>query len=106
MNRTINLPGLDEALEEIRLDYDVYSVRVFGSVARAGIEVAQDVDVCILLNSRSQRILDITRHMRQILFRAVNRPIDLLVYDKTNFEDRENAGASFERTIAREGVPL
>ncbi len=106
MNRTINVPGLEAALEQIRAPYDVNSVRVFGSVARSGTEAAHDLDVGILLDSRSRRMLEITRDMRQVLFRAVDRPVDLLVYDKTDFQDRESAGASFERTISREGVPV
>jgi predicted nucleotidyltransferase len=106
MQVTMSISGLMDALSEIRSLYDVDRILLFGSHARGKAEKESDIDICIILNSRTERLLQITRFIRLHLFNKLHRSMDILVYDKQNFEDRRAAGASFEMTISREGLAL
>lgn len=97
---------LKNALEDIRSNYDIDKIIIFGSHARGEESSESDIDLCILLNSRKERILEITRKIRLSLFHRLHRSFDILVYDKDNFDERRDAGASFEKTVSREGLVL
>jgi len=106
MKTLTEIPGMQEVLEEIRSAYDVAQIIVFGSLARGEDDPQSDIDICIILNSRAERSLLIGREIRLQMFRRLNRAIDILVYDKSEFEQRRDAGASLEQTISREGVAV
>ena len=106
MDPLLNVAGFEEALDEIRGRFDVDRILVFGSLARGQDDADSDIDICVILNSRTERTLVIAREIRLSLFHRLNRAIDVLVYDKPVFEERRDAGASFERTLSREGVAV
>ncbi len=106
MSTKTEIPGLAEAAKSIRSEFDVDRVLLFGSGATGDADDESDIDLCILLNSRDERLLTITRSLRLDLFRRLNCSVDLVVYDKTTFEERLRAGAAFETAIAREGVAV
>ena len=101
-----DVAGFEEALNDIRGRYDVDRILLFGSLARGQDDTDSDIDICVILNSRSERTLVIAREIRLSLFHRLDRAIDVLVYDKPTFEERRDAGASLERTISREGVAV
>lgn len=101
-----NVVGLAEALNEIRSRYDVDRILLLGSLARGDDDTESDIDLCVILNSRSERALLIARDIRPKPFHRLDRAIDVLVSDKPTFEERRDAGASFEQTLSREGVAV
>ena len=100
------VPGLAEAADSIRSRFDVDKILVFGSWATGEASEESDIDLCILLNSRDERLLSITRSIRLELFHRLNRSVDLIVYDKKTFQERREAGGALETAIAREGVAV
>jgi len=100
------VPGLAEAANSIRSRFDIDKIIVFGSWATGEASEDSDIDLCILLNSREERLLAITRSIRLELFHRLNRSMDLLVYDTQTFQERREAGGALETAIARERVAV
>jgi len=101
-----DIPGLEEATAFIRSRYLVDSILIFGSFARGDARVDSDIDICVTLQRTEKRILDIMVDLHAGLSAILERSIDVVVYDKKVFDERREAGASFEKTIAAEGIAV
>ncbi|MCX7023430.1 MAG: nucleotidyltransferase domain-containing protein [Spirochaetes bacterium] len=102
----VDIPGMAEAAAFIRSRYLVDSIYIFGSFARGEARVDSDIDICVTLLRAEKRILDIMVDLHAGLSAILERSIDVVVYDKKVFDERREAGASFEKTIAAEGIAV
>ena len=55
------------------------------------------------LQRAEKRIVDIMVDLHAGVSAILERPIDVVVYDKKVFDDRREAGASFEKTLSMNG---
>jgi len=100
------LPGLPEAKAFVRSLYPDADLVLFGSCARGDAKAGSDIDLCIVIDRADRRIVDIMTDFHQSLSVLLDRALDLVVFERETFDERKNAGASFERAIAEEGIAV
>lgn len=101
-----DISSFEEATAFIRSRYPVDSIYVFGSVARGEADEGSDIDICVTIQRAEKRILDIMVDLHSGLSGILERPIDVVVYEKKVFDERREAGATFEKTIVAEGITV
>jgi predicted nucleotidyltransferase len=102
MNQAI----LSAAATKIRSRYDSARIILFGSTAAGNETEESDIDLCVIISNPSERLLEISRTLRTELYPILKRPLDLLVYDKTTFDDRAALSLTMEAEIIEKGVAL
>ena len=80
-------------------------IYLFGSYANGTPNQDSDYDICVIVPDSDVRTADIMKQIRRALYDVQTKPIDLLVYHKSDFQQKSEK-ASFERQITREGVVL
>ena len=99
---------MDQAVKEI-VDAIVRFERpkkviLFGSRSHDGAAEGSDVDLAVLFAGLKENPVVAALNLRIRLFDITTLPVDLLVYDISDFELRARHVSSFESVIAREGV--
>jgi predicted nucleotidyltransferase len=102
----LQLRGLAEAKSAILARYPNAQVILFGSRARGDFRTNSDIDLCVLIDHADRRRIDIMTDLHFTLSPIFGIALDLVVYERSNFSEREIAGATFERMIAREGIAV
>ena len=80
-------------------------IYLFGSYANGIPNKDSDYDICVIVPDSEIRTVDMIKQIRHALFDVQTKAIDLLVYHKSDFQQKSER-ASFERQIAREGIVL
>ena len=79
---------------------------LFGSYAYGSPEKDSDLDICIIMDYKNMRKIEIMREIRRNLGESYNFPLDILIYNEREFEERAIMGNSLERKIRNNGVVL
>lgn len=82
----------------------VVKIILFGSYAYGTPDSDSDIDLCVI-SKLAKRKIEILREIRKSL-RGSTVPIDILVYDETEFKDRANSTTSMEHIIEQKGIVL
>lgn len=82
----------------------VVKIILFGSYAYGTPDSDSDIDLCVI-SKLAKRKIEILREIRKSL-RGSTVPIDILVYDETEFKDRANSTTSMEHLIEQKGIVL
>jgi len=82
----------------------VVKIILFGSYAYGSPNENSDIDLCVI-SKLTKRKIEVMQDLRKSL-RGSLLPIDILVYDKTEFEDRANSKTSMEHIIEQKGIVL
>ncbi len=101
----MNINDVKKLINIIKNNMEIQQVILFGSYAQGTIEDESDIDICIITNE-NKRKLDLLRSIRQLLSPFITRPIDLLVYNKEEFEERSLLKNTLEYKIKREGLVM
>lgn len=96
---------IDNIIEEINKVADVNKIYLFGSYAYGNPNNDSDLDLCILTNN-NERKRDLIRKIRDAISKTANMPVDTLVYEKNEFNERALVSSSMEYKIASDGVRL
>ena len=97
---------IDNIIEEINKVVDVNKIYLFGSYAYGNPKNDSDLDLCILTNNNDERKRDLIRKIRVAISKTANMPVDTLVYETNEFNERALVTSSMEHKIAYEGVRL
>ncbi|MGL6105611.1 nucleotidyltransferase domain-containing protein [Romboutsia sp.] len=97
---------IDSIIEEINKVADINRIYLFGSYAYGNPDSNSDLDLCILTNDSNIRKRDLIKKIRKAISKTANIPVDTLVYEKNEFNDRAIVLSSMEHKIAYEGVSL
>lgn len=97
---------IDNIIEEINKVVDVNKIYLFGSYAYGNPDIDSDLDLCILTNDDNTRKRDLIKIIRKAISKTANIPVDTLVYEKNEFNERSIVLSSMEHKIAYEGVSL
>ena len=92
--------ALKHAANVIRNNYDHSRILLFGSHANNTATETSDIDLCIIIDSPGERLLEISRNIRKEIFPILHKPLDILVYDKRTFEDRASLSLTMEAEIS------
>ena len=97
---------LRRASESIKKKHNAKKVILFGSKTRGHLEKDSDIDLCVIIEEPKKRRIEIAREVRKDLRRYISAPIDVLVYEEKNFNERAALGITMEASIQREGIEL
>ncbi len=97
---------LDEAARAIRSHYRDARILLFGSWARGMASEESDIDLCIILPHPQQRLIEISRDIREEIYPILRKPLDILVYDSDTFNERAGFPLTMEAEIVEYGKDL
>ena len=95
-----------EASDTVKKKYNAKKVILFGSKANGQLGKDSDIDLCIIIEEPKKRRIDIAREVRTDLRSYISAPLDVLVYDEKNFNERVALGITMEASIQKEGIEL
>ena len=98
--------SLENAVIAIRNSVNPQKIYLFGSHADNTYTDESDLDLCIVTSLQGLRKIDVLRKIRKAMVHDVDMPIDLLVYDDDDFNERSMLTTTMEHKIAQEGVLL
>jgi predicted nucleotidyltransferase len=79
---------------------------LFGSYAYGSPNKDSDLDICVIMDYRDTRKIDIMREIRRKLGSSYDFPLDILIYNEKEFDERSKFSNSLERKIQNDGVVL
>lgn len=92
--------------DHIRQQFPAKQIILFGSHARGRAQEDSDIDLCVITGPSGTRRLDLMRQLRRIIAPIVSVPVDILVYDQDEFDERAGNRSTLEYRIRTEGVRL
>ena len=81
-------------------------VILFGSHAYGRPDTDSDVDICVILDLSGKRKIEVLREIRRELSDIVSSPLDILVYSKSEFDERANVPSTLEHKILTQGINI
>ena len=82
------------------------AIYIFGSAANGTDGNGSDIDLCVVLDLKGRRKIEVMRAIRQALARSIELPLDILVYSEDEFESRAKIRSTLEHVIAEKGFKL
>jgi len=79
---------------------------LFGSNAYGKPQPDSDIDICVVMYIGNKRKIELTREIRKEIYTFLNTPIDILVYDIDEFNERSLHPTTLENKILNHGVLL
>lgn len=96
---------VDQAVRSLIDTYDPIYIYSFGSYANGKYDEESDFDVMVVIDKYDDKPWKVVAHGRSKMA-DILMPIDLLVYDTSNFERCKNDLTSFCHTILKKGKLL
>ena len=82
--------------------YAPEKILLFGSQSKGNATIKSDIDLCIIVDTNNKRQL-----LTELYFGIeTEKPIDIIVYTPSEWEDCVNDSTSFAHKINKEGVML
>ena len=81
-------------------------VYLFGSQVQGIPDSYSDIDVFVVADLSKKGKIEITQQARRLLLKKVFLPVDILVCDRNDFNNRKDDQTTFEYMIATEGIKL
>jgi len=85
---------------------DAKQVYLFGSYARNTANKESDIDIFVVADLCGKKKIEVTQLARRLLINKVFMPIDILVCDTHDFDNRKENQTTFEHIIATEGKKI
>jgi predicted nucleotidyltransferase len=85
---------------------DARQVYLFGSYSRNNASVDSDLDIFVVADLSGKKKIEITQKARRLLLNKVYLPVDILVCDINDFNNRKDNLSTFEYMIATEGQKI
>jgi uncharacterized protein len=86
--------------------FPVQDIFLFGSYAHGKENVTSDLDLCVTTRLVNKRKIDMIRAIRKEISDTVDIPMDILVYDTDEFQQRAVHKNTFEYKILNHGILL
>ncbi|MFQ5752203.1 MAG: nucleotidyltransferase domain-containing protein [bacterium] len=91
----------------MKLKFSVKQIILFGSQAYGKPEDGSDIDLCVITDIKNKRKIDIMREIRKETNSLIsNNPLDILVYDEKEFNERANLKNTLEYKILSQGLKI
>ena len=84
-------------------EFATKKIFVFGSYANGNPQEESDLDLCVILDLKGRRRIDMMRDIRLSIDREIDFPMDILVYDEREFWERAKNRSTLEYRIANKG---
>lgn len=79
---------------------------LFGSFAYGRPHEDSDIDVCVIADFHGKRKIELVREMRRALADLISSPLDILVYNEQEFDERAELSGSLEHKILTQGIKI
>ena len=86
--------------------FNARQVILFGSYAYGQPDAESDLDVCVILDLRGKRKIELMREMHRELASFISLPVDILVYSEQEFSERASLTSTLEHKILTQGIQL
>ena len=97
---------VDKLINEINHVTSTNEIYLFGSFAYGVPNEGSDIDLCIITNDKNIRKIELVKSIRKSISKIATMPIDILVYDRDEFNERAALESTIEHKIAIEGVSI
>jgi predicted nucleotidyltransferase len=85
---------------------DAKQVYLFGSYAQNRANKDSDIDIFVVADLKGKKKIEITQQARRLLLKQIFMPVDILVCDSEDFNNRKDNQSTFEHIIATEGQKI
>ncbi len=85
---------------------DARQVYLFGSHAHNTANSNSDIDIFVVADLNGKKKIEVTQLSRRLLLKKIFMPVDILVCDISDFNNRKNNLSTFEYSIATEGLKI
>lgn len=85
---------------------DAKQVYLFGSYAQNRANKDSDIDIFVVADLKGKKKIEITQQARRLLIKQIFMPVDILVCDSEDFNNRKDNQSTFEHIIATEGQKI
>ncbi len=85
---------------------DAKQVYLFGSYAQNRANEESDIDIFVVADLNGKKKIEITQQARRLLLKKIFMPVDILVCDSKDFDNRKDNQSTFEHIIATEGQKI
>jgi len=85
---------------------DARQVYLFGSYSKNKATIDSDLDIFVVTDLNGKKKIEVTQKARRLLLKKVFMPVDILVCDIRDFNDRKENLSTFEYLIATEGEKI
>ena len=86
--------------------FRVKKILLFGSYAFGKPQPESDLDLCLITDLGNRRKIDFIREIRREILEKFQFPIDIILYDNTEFDQRSSLKNTLEYQIAKHGILL
>ncbi len=101
---------MDKQLEVLKdtltKKFGAKQIILFGSYAYGKPENESDIDLCVITDLKKRRKIEVIREIRRELIDLISNPLDILVYNEEEFNERAGLKNTFEHMIAKDGIRL
>lgn len=91
---------------KISENYNTSRIFIFGSYAYGKPNSESDLDLCIVTDLGDKRKIDLLRDIRREIISSLQLPLDILLYDHKEFDERANHRSTLEYKILKQGILL
>ncbi len=102
----INKKQIRKLAQTITKNYDARKIFLFGSYAYGKPTSSSDLDICIITNLKNRRKIDVIRDIRKELSSFLLFPLDILLYEEKEFNERASFKNTLEHKISESGILL
>jgi predicted nucleotidyltransferase len=85
---------------------DAKQVYLFGSYAQNSANKESDIDIFVVADLKGKKKIEMTQQARRLLLHKIFMPVDILVCDSQDFDNRKENQSTFEYIIATEGQKI
>ena len=82
------------------------NIFLFGSYAKGNANIESDLDLCVTTRLGDRRKIDLTREIRKEIRTLLDIPLDILIYDIDEFQQRAAHQNTLEYKILNQGILL
>jgi predicted nucleotidyltransferase len=90
----------------IAVGLDAKRIYLFGSYATGENTEDSDLDFYVIVDLQGKKKIELTQQARKLLLKRSKSPIDILIGDRKDFEEKKDNITTLEYTIAHEGIIL
>ncbi len=97
---------ISAVINKISKKFHTKKIFIFGSYAYGQPSSDSDLDICIITDLGNKRKIDIVRDIRRELSSRFENPLDILLYEESEFNERANLKNTLEYKILKYGLMI
>ena len=91
-------------ISEISEKFHAKKIFIFGSYAYGQPSNDSDLDICVIIDLGNKRKIDMVRDIRRELSTKFEYPLDVLLYEESEFDERAILKNTLEYKILKHGI--